>query len=268
METIRYTERRKATKKPAIFLMLFLILGGAFVAYAIKFEDNPRMLGFTNVVTVAETNSLEDTGMSTEEKINQAMSLNYEIKDVSSIDKSKANFVSDIHLPTIYVDGKEITDINVKIQDEYTTRFNTLKESMKDAESNYSFNVTYTFHDNLVGTKKVVSLVLKQQIIDTDSQKVTSEKVSSYNVDLSSKTILSQNDVLVDLLGKDAKTILKGQVKEYLVNNKYTTESNFNYEITGLENFYIENGNLHIVFNESDKVVDSKDVIDIVIEKE
>ena len=266
METIRFTERRKTTKWPAIIVMSFLIIGGCFVAYAIKNEDNPRMLGLSSDAITTQSDGLEDVGQTDEEKLEQAMSLNYEIKDVSSSDQSVSNFVSNIHLPTIYVDGREIADLNAKIQSEYITRFDSLKEQMAQAESNYSFNVTYTYFDNIVGLRKVVSLVITQQIIDTDSQTITSERVTTYNVDLSSKTTLAQADVVVDLLGKDYKTILRDQVKEYIINNGYATEDDYNYEITGLENFYIQDSKFHIVFNgESDNIADTTDVIDIEI---
>lgn len=266
METIRFTEKRRTTKWPAIFVTLFLIIGGCFVAYAIKFEDNPRMLGLSGEIITTETNGLEEVNQTDAEKLEQAMNLNYEIRDISSVDKSTSNFVSDIHLPTLYVDGKELADLNAKIQGEYTQRFDTLKEQMQQADSNYSFNVTYTYYDNIVGVRKVVSLVIKQQIIDTDSQTITSERVTTYNVDLSSKTTLAQADVVVDLLGKDYKTILRDQVKEYIINNGYATEDDYNYEITGLENFYIQDSKFHIVFNgESDNIADTTDVIDIEI---
>ena len=266
METIRFTERRKTTKWPAIIVMSFLIIGGCFVAYAIKNEDNPKMLGLSSDAITTHSDGLENVGQTDEEKLAQAMSLNYDIKDISSVDQSVSNFVSDIHLPTIYVDGREIADINAKIQSEYVTRFDNLKEQMSQAESNYSFNVTYTYFDNIVGLRKVVSMVITQQIIDTDSQKVTSERVTTYNVDLSSKTTLSQSDVVIDLLGKDYKTILKDQVKDYIISNGYATEDSYNYEITGLENFYIQDSKFHIVFNgESDNIADTTDVIDIEI---
>ncbi len=270
METIRFTEKRKSTKWPAIFVMSFLILGGAFVAYGIKFEDNPKMLGFSTEATNTDSNALENVSMTDEEKLEQAMSLNYEIKDVSSIDKSTANYVSDIHLPTIYVDGKEITEFNAKIQSEYTTRFENLKTSVSEkAESNYSFNVSYKYYDNIVGTKKIVSLVVEQQIVDVDSKKVTSEKITTYNIDLASKETVTQNEVVPELLGKDYKDIIKTQVKDYVVSNKLISESKYNYEITGLENFYIQDGVFHIVFNmDSDSIVsDSKGILDIKIEK-
>lgn len=268
METIRFTERKKTTKWPAIIVMSFLIIGGCFVAYAIKNEDNPKMLGFSSDTVPTVSDGLENVEQTDAQKLEQIMNLNYEIKDVSSIDKSVSNFVSDIHLPTIYVDGKEIAEINAKIQNEYTTRFDTLKSQMSKAESNYSFNVTYTYFDNIVGLKKVVSLVITQQIIDTDSNKVTSEKVTAYNVDLAAKTTLAQSDVIVELLGKDYKDLLKEQVKNHIVNNGYEKESNYKYEITGLENFYIKDSKFHIVFNgDSDNIADTNDVIDIEIQK-
>lgn len=255
METIRYTERRRTTKLPAILVMCFLVLGGSFVAYAIKNEDNPKMLGFAVETVTTDVNGLEEVEQTETEKLEQAMNLNYEIKEVSSIDKSTSNFSGDIHLPTLYVDGKEVTDLNLKIQSEYTNRFDTLKKQMSEAEGNYSFNVTYTYHDNIIGIKKVVSILIKQQIIDEDSNKITSEKLTTYNIDLSSKNTLTQSDVLLDILGKDYKTILKDSVKDYVISQKLATEANYNYEITGLENFYIKESKFHIVFNtESDNI--------------
>lgn len=268
METIRFTEKRRTTKWPAIFVTLFLIIGGCFVAYAIKFEDNPRMLGLSGEIITTETNGLEEVNQTDAEKLEQAMNLNYEIRDVSSVDKSTSNFVSNIHLPTIYVDGKELADLNAKIQGEYTQRFDTLKEQMQQADSNYSFNVTYTYYDNIVGVRKVVSLVIKQQIIDTDSQTVTSERINTYNVDLSSKATLTQADVLIDILGKDYKDLLKNQVRNYVVSQGLISENEYNYEITELENFYIQDSKFHIVFNtDIDNVVnDDVGVLDIQID--
>lgn len=267
METIRYTERRKTTKWPAICVMLFLVFGGCFVAYAIKNEDNPRMLGLSVNAVANTSDGLENVEMTDAEKLEQAMNLNYEVKEVSSKDQSKKNCVSDIHLPTLYVDGKEIADLNVKIQNEYVNRFNTLKEQMNNTDSNYSFNVTYTYYENIVGVKKVVSIVVNQQVVDTDSQKITSEKVTTYNVDLSSKNVLAQSDVLLDLLGKEYKDKLKTTVKDYVVSNKLISESDYKYEITGLENFYIKDSKFHIIFNtDTDNIISgSTKVLDIEI---
>ena len=209
METIRFAERRKVSKWPAIIVTCFLILGGCFVAYAINFEDNPKMLGFSGEVAVTESDGLEEVGLSDAEKLEQIMNLNYEIKDVSSADSTSANFISDIHVPTIYVDGKEVEEINTKIKEEYDQRFAALKEQMIKAEGKYSFNVTYTYFENIVGLKKIVSLVVKQQIIDRDSQKVTSEKMTVYNVDLSARTTVTQQEIALEIFGKDYKELLK-----------------------------------------------------------
>ena len=138
---------------------------------------------------------------------------------------------------------------------------------MIKAEGKYSFNVTYTYFENIVGLKKIVSLVVKQQIIDRDSQKVTSEKMTVYNVDLSARTTVTQQEIALEIFGKDYKEILKKQVKNYIVSKGYVKESEYKYEITGLENFYIQEGKFHIVFNgESDGITNKAEVIDIVIE--
>ena len=271
METIKFTEKRKSTKLPAIIITLFLVIGGAFVAYGIKFEDNPRMLGFSGTYKDTTTNALENVESTDEEKLQKVMNINYEIKEATSIDRTTENYVSDIHLPNIYVDGKELTEIDAKIFEEYTTRFENLKNAVSGkAESNYSFNVSYKYYDNIIGLKKVVSIVVNQEIVYTDSNKITSKKVTTYNIDLSSKAIITQSDVLVDLLGKDYKDLIKNQVKDYVITNKLIAESKYTYEITYLENFYIQDGVFHIVFNmDSDPIVnDSKGVLDIQINKE
>ena len=91
METIRFAEKRRTSKWPAIIVTCFLILGGCFVAYLINFEDNPRMLGFSGEVAMNESNGLEEVGLSDAEKLEQLMNLNYEIKDVSTTDQSTPN---------------------------------------------------------------------------------------------------------------------------------------------------------------------------------
>ena len=140
---------------------------------------------------------------------------------------------------------------------------------MEKTQSNYSFNVTYTYYENIIGVKKVVSILIKQQIIDTDSQKVTSEKLTTYNLDLASKNILSQDDVLLDLLGKNYKDILKSSVYNYIISNDYANESDFRYEMTGLENFYVQDMKLHIVFNTDTDNIIKKDagILDIEIQQ-
>ena len=69
METIRFAEKRRTSKWPAIIVTCFLILGGCFVAYLINFEDNPRMLGFSGEVAMNESNGLEEVGLSDAEKL-------------------------------------------------------------------------------------------------------------------------------------------------------------------------------------------------------
>ena len=60
METIRFTERRKSTKWPALIVTGFLLVGSCFVAYAIKNENNPKMLGFSKEAVSTITDGLEN----------------------------------------------------------------------------------------------------------------------------------------------------------------------------------------------------------------
>ena len=69
------------------------------------------------------------------------------------------------------------------------------------------------------------------------------------------------------VFGKDYKDILKKQVKSYIVSKGYVKESEYKYEITGLENYYVQDGKFHMVFNgESDGITNKTEVIDIVID--
>ena len=265
METIRFTEKKRTSKWPAIFVATFLIIGSSFVAYAIVNEDNPRMLGLAIESKSVETNGLGTVEETDEQKRDKARNINFEIKDISSMDKSSKKLEGNIKLPALYVDGKEIADFNTSIQDEYNTRFTNLKEQMESAESRYSFNVSYTFYDNIVGTRKIVSIVVKQQIIDVDSNKITSERITTYNMDLGSKSLLAQADVLLTILGKDHRDILRNDIKNHIISNNMKKESEYLYSVTGLENFYIQEGILHMVFNPNEIVSDKYGILDIKI---
>jgi len=63
------------------------------------------------------------------------------------------------------------------------------------------------------------------------------------------------------------RILIKNQVKNYIISKGYANESDYKYEITFLENFYIQDGKFHIVFNgESDGITSKPEVIDITID--
>ena len=109
----------------------------------------------------------------------------------------------------------------------------------------------------MIGSKKVLSIVINQKIIDTANNNVTMEQINTYNIDLVNKTKISQSDIARNTLGKDYKTVLRSKVLNYLTEKEIMSEDEFNYTITGLENFYIKEGKLYIVFN-PDELADKK----------
>ena len=138
---------------------------------------------------------------------------------------------------------------------------------MNNAENSFKYTVSYEYYDNMVGSKKIISIVITQKIIDVSNSKTTMEKINTYNVDLVSKSYISQSDIARSILGKEYKTILKNKVLSYVVENKMMNESDFTYTITGLENFYVKDGELYIVFN-SDELVDKKyGILEVKIEE-
>ena len=137
---------------------------------------------------------------------------------------------------------------------------------MKSAENKFTYTVTYNKYENKVGNNNVLSLTIYQRIIDDASKKSTTNKVESYNIDLATKSIIDGQNVMIDLFGKEYKSKVSEIIKNYVVNKGYTKESEYSYTLTGLENYYIKDGKMHILFNE-DELVDKKyGVLDITIE--
>lgn len=99
-----------------------------------------------------------------------------------------------------------------------------------------------------------MSITIHERIVDNQSGNTTYEKVSSYNIDFKDNGLLKGTDVIADALGSDCKDKIKQQIKDYAVNNGYMKASDYNYSFTGLENFYIKDGNFHIIFNKGELV--------------
>ena len=70
------------------------------------------------------------------------------------------------------------------------------------------------------------------------------------------------------MLGKDYKMIVRNSIKGYVVSKKLMDESDFTYALTGLENYYIKDSKIHIIFNEGELVDKKHGVLDITIEEE
>ena len=84
-------------------------------------------------------------------------------------------------------------------------------------------------------------------------------------LDVAKKEAVKLNEILLLYYGADYKAIAKNKIKDYLVSNKMIKEDEFTYAITGLENFYIKDSKVHMIFN-SEEIVNSKyGIIDITI---
>ena len=61
-------------------------------------------------------------------------------------------------IPQVYINGEALEELNKEIENKYTNVFNSSKENMRNVESNYTYTVTYNSYENMVGTKKILSL--------------------------------------------------------------------------------------------------------------
>lgn len=261
METMRYNETKKSSKGVVIGLILFCLIGGAVIFFAIKNEEEPVVIGQTE----SDIQRLVDTEDTTNTREENSL-ISYEVKDNTTVDKSNQKIKGNITVPEIYIEGEALTDINDTIEKKYTELFSGLKEQMASATNNFTYTVTYNAYDNMIGNDKILSLTLYQRVTDDAAKKNTSEKVETYNIDLATKKQVNQEDVALELLGKDYKTKINEAVENYVISKNMITESEYSYVVTGLENYYIKESKLHIIFNEGELVDKKYSVIDITIE--
>ena len=261
METMRYNETKKSSKGVIIGLLLFVLVGGAIIFWAVSKEQAPVVVGQTKS-DVQKLIDIEDS----EAKLQENSGISYEVKDKSTSDKSNIKIKSNITLPEISISGVALTEKNEEIEKKYTKLFSSLKEQMNSAKNNFTYNVSYNKYDNMVGSDKILSLTIYQRVMDDAAKKNTTEKIETYNIDLATKKDASQEDVALGILGKDYKTKIQDTVKNYVISKKMISEANFSYTITGLENFYVKESKFHIVFNEGEIVDEKYSVIDITVE--
>lgn len=261
METMRYNETKKSSKGPIIALLLFVLVGGGIIFWAINSEQEPVVVGETK----SDVQKLIDTE-SSEEIIQKNSAISYEVKEKKSSDTSNKKMKSNITVPEIYIAGAALTEKNTEIEKKYTELFAGLKSQMSSATNSFTYTVSYNAYDNMVGVDKILSLTLYQRVTDDAAKKNTTEKIETYNIDLATKKDVSQEVVALEILGKDYKTKIQDTVKQYVVSKKMISESSFSYTITGLENYYVKDSKFHIVFNEGELVDKKYSVLDITIE--
>lgn len=263
MNTMRYVETKKSSKGVVFAIVLFIILGCGIIYFAMSNEQEPVTVGSTggNMQSLIDVEDTED-----EIPIDDLNAIEYNVKDKKISDSSVAKFKSNMTLPVISIDGEELSDLNSTIESEFTSMFNTLKESNKNADNSYTYAVSYSSYNNIVNDKRVLSITTWERINDNQSKSTAAiDRCKTYNIDMKTKKLLKQSDVLAGLLGSDYKSKIKDAVKNYVVNEKkYISEAEYKYTCTGIEEFYIKDGVLHLIFNEDDLVKDK--YMDITIE--
>lgn len=262
MDTMHYTERKKSSKGFIIFLSLFVLIGGAIIILAVANEKEPTILGNAE----SEINRLVDLEAAQyEETIARNKQIEFKVTDKEYKDDSNKKIKSNMILPVISIEGEELTDINTKIYDKYTSLFESLKKQLSNADYKYTYSVSYNVYDNFVGENRIISIVITQKNVDNTSNTVVTQKIETYNIDLATKKEVGLSDVAMELLGKEYKTLIKEKTIEYLVEKDIMKEEEYIYALTGLENYYIKEGKFHIVYNESELVDKKYSVIDIEI---
>ena len=118
----------------------------------------------------------------------------------------------------------------------------------------------------MVGTKKILSLTIHSRTVDDEKQTSISDTITTYNINVVSKEKLTLGSIATDVLGKDYKSIIRSNLLNYVVSENMMSESDFTYATTGLEEFYIKDSNLHIVFNAGELVDKKYNVVDVTIE--
>lgn len=267
METMRYQENKKTSKWPVIAFFLFVLIGGGIVFMAISTEEDPQVIGkqTEEIQGLVDVYDSTQTTAKVEEKKKDLKDITFKIEDEIIKDTTISHFKSSITLPKISVDGDDLTVINSDIKEKYTKLYSSLKDEMKAMENNFTFKISYKYYDNTIGDKRVLSVTVHQRIVDDKEGTTTTDKIETYNIDLATKDLIEESKVAMLLFGKDYKTIIKNQVKDYVVENKMMKQNEFIYALTGLENYYIKEGTFHIIFNEAELVEKKYKVLDIEI---
>lgn len=265
METMSYNKLKKKNSSIGVYaFFLFIILGTGLIAYSIINEPEPTVLGEDPLknVEIYEEDTEETLGKDT---INlDEITFNLEDKVSTS---TSGNFSINMTLPIVSINGVELDDINVEIQNHYNDRSKALADQMKSAENKFTYKVTYKYYENKVGDKRVLSITVHERIIDNAAGSSTTDRVDAYNIDLAEENILTQEEAALEVLGSNYSSLIREQVKNTVISSKMIAESKYNYTITGTEQFYIKNNTFHMLLNEGEVVDKSYGVVDIEITK-
>jgi len=162
------------------------------------------------------------------------------------------------------------TKRGVILTDEGKEFYNYIKQAMEyiyNAENKFTYKVTHKVYENKVGDRRIVSITVHERIIDNAAGSTTTDRVDAYNIDLAEEKLLTQEEAALEVLGSNYSALIREQVKSTVIASKMIAESNYNYTITGMEQFYIKENGFHMLLNEGEVVDKSYGVVDIAITK-
>lgn len=261
METMNYNRDNKKNSKAGIVgFMLFAVVGTAATFYMIANEPEPIVLGQDLYVPTTSTNASE-VDIYSEEYIT-----NITYKIANEISKSTAGkFKSNIAVPKISIDGDNLEEINGEILNKFLVRYNAVKDEVKDLENKFTYKVTYNKYESKVDGKRILAFTFYERIVDDSTGEDVIYKLYAYNIDLATRKLMTQEQAGILILGSTYKTIVKEQIKDFAIAKKLFTDETYTYSLTGLEEFYVKDGKLHIMFNQGE-MGDNKDYLDIIID--
>lgn len=267
MELMNYEKHSRKKSKAGLFsFVAFSCIGTAAVFYLIKTEPEPKVLAENLYIPVGSVNIYDEetpeVDIYSEEYLND---IEYEVKKYT--DKTtKGNFKLNLSIPKIMINDVYVEDVNNTILNKFLERYEAVKEQSATLENKFTYKVTYNTYESKIEGKRLLSFTFYERIVDDMAGKDMTYKLYGITVDLATEKIITQEDVAPIVLGNTYKTTIKDTVKAYAISKKLFTEENYTYAMTGLEEFYVKEGVLHLMFNPKE-LGSNKDYIDIAINR-
>lgn len=258
METMNYDKIKNKSNAPFISFVTFILLGSGVVAYTLINEQKPVIIGENPLVQVDSPNVQEEQPQNKE--------IEYAIKSVSRTEND-TSYKASIVLPEISVEDVDLTDINEQIKNRFVSKYEMLeKDTAGNLENNFTYKVTYKTYEIETNNTKLLSITIDETITAGKSDTFSSKKYG-YVIDLGQRKILSQDEAAPLILGYSYRNDIKNTLKDYIVNNNIVSDEDYNYSITGLEEFYIKDNEFHMIFNPSEPFDEKFGIIDITMKE-
>lgn len=263
METINYNKiNKKKNSNAGIYAFSsFLILSVGVITYFIINEPTPKVIGSDPSKIVAQ-----DAAMKLEEESKKQ--LKSEVTTKNEKDVNSKTVTANINFPKIVVENNEFVELNNEIEEAIRKRYVPLKEEMeKNAEHTYEFTSNFRNYENMIGEKQVLSIIVTNKMMENQSKLTSLLETVTYNINLKTREKEKSEHIALEIYGKDCKEKISNVVNSYLIDKKIKKAEDATYVYTGLENYYVEDGEMHLVLNPTDIGTKDFGAVDIKIGK-